>query len=36
VRVLELEPETTVPVLATWPRDARSALRDVLVTGLAS
>jgi DNA-binding transcriptional LysR family regulator len=36
VRVVELEPETTVPVLATWPRDTRSPLRDVLVAGLAS
>jgi DNA-binding transcriptional LysR family regulator len=36
VRVLELEPETTVPVLASWRRDTRSALRDVLVAGLAS
>jgi DNA-binding transcriptional LysR family regulator len=36
VRVLELEPETTVPVLATWRRDTRSPLRDVLVAGLAS
>jgi LysR substrate binding domain len=36
VRVVELEPETTVPVLATWPRDTRFPLRDVLVAGLAS
>jgi DNA-binding transcriptional LysR family regulator len=36
VRVVELEPETTVPVLASWRRDTRSALRDVLVAGLAS
>ena len=35
VRVVELEPETTVPVLASWRRDTRSALRDVLVAGLA-
>ena len=35
VRVVELEPETTVPVLASWRRDTRSVLRDVLVAGLA-
>jgi len=35
VRVLELEPATTVPVLATWRRDARSAVRDVLLASLA-
>jgi hypothetical protein len=34
--VLELEPATTVPVLATWRRDARSAVRDVLLASLAS
>ena len=36
VRVLELEPATTVPVLATWRRDARSAVCDVLLASLAS
>ena len=36
VRVVELEPETTVPVLASWRRDTPFALRDVLVAGLAS
>jgi len=36
VRVIELEPETTVPVPASWRLDTRSALRAVLVAGLAS
>jgi DNA-binding transcriptional LysR family regulator len=36
VQVVELEPETTVPVLASWRGDTRSTLRDVLVAGLAS
>ena len=36
VRVIELEPETTVPVLASWRHDTRFALRDVVVAGLAS
>ena len=34
VQVVELEPETTVPMLATWPRDSRSPVRDVLLAGL--
>ena len=36
VRVVELEPATTVPLLATWRRDARSSARDLLVTAPAS
>ena len=35
VRVVDLAPATTVPVLATWRRDTRSAVRDVLLAGLA-
>ena len=34
--MIELEPETTVPVLASWRHDTRFALRDVVVAGLAS
>jgi DNA-binding transcriptional LysR family regulator len=36
VQVVELEPATTVPLLATWRSDARSRARDVLVAALAS
>jgi DNA-binding transcriptional LysR family regulator len=36
VRVVELEPVTSVPVLATWRRDTRSAVRDGLLATLPS
>jgi hypothetical protein len=36
VRVVELEPATTVPLVATWRRDARSRARDLLVNAQAS
>jgi DNA-binding transcriptional LysR family regulator len=36
VRVVELEPAPTVPLLATWRRDARSRARDLLVKAQAS
>lgn len=35
VRVIDLEPRTTVPVLATWLPGARSPARDVLLASLA-
>jgi DNA-binding transcriptional LysR family regulator len=35
VQVVELEPTTSVPVLATWRGDTRSAVRDGLLTTLA-
>jgi DNA-binding transcriptional LysR family regulator len=35
VRVVDLAPATTVPVLATWRRDTHSAVRDGLLAALA-
>ena len=35
VRVVDLAPATTVPVLATWRRDTHSAVRDGLFAALA-
>ena len=31
VHVLELEPSTTVPLVAAWRSDARNRARDVLI-----
>jgi DNA-binding transcriptional LysR family regulator len=35
VRVIELKPVTTIPLLAAWRRDATSRARDILVDALA-
>ena len=35
VRVVELEPATTLPLLATWRRDSRCPARDAVVQALA-